>query len=72
MQNEGSGQSSHEPVVSGCPLCRCSRYWPLATSRISIFCGRPFLGVSFRDFTADPNAGKGTPTAQLFDNRSIA
>jgi hypothetical protein len=36
------------------------------------FCGRPFLGVSFRAFTASPNAEKGTPTAQRFDNRSIA
>jgi hypothetical protein len=36
------------------------------------FCGRPFLGASFRAFTASPNAEKGTPTAQPFDNRSIA
>jgi hypothetical protein len=40
--------------------------------QIEDFCGRPFLGVSFRAFTASPNAGKGTPTAQPFDNRSIA
>jgi hypothetical protein len=39
---------------------------------LEIFCGRPFLGVSFRAFTASPNAEKGTPTAQPFGNRSIA
>jgi hypothetical protein len=53
-------------------LPRCSRYWPLPNFWNLDFCGRPFLGASFRAFTADPNAEKGTPTAQLFDNRSIA
>jgi hypothetical protein len=37
-----------------------------------LFRGHPFLGVSFRAFTASSTAKKGTPTAQLFDNRSIA
>jgi hypothetical protein len=34
--------------------------------------GVPFHDVSFRAFTASPTVGKGTPTVQLFDNRSIA
>jgi len=36
------------------------------------FVGVPFSGVSFRAFTASPSAEEGTPTAQRFDNRSIA
>ncbi len=52
--------------------CIFSRRQSLANFRIQDFCGRPFLGVSFRAFTASPNAEKGTPTAQPFDNRSIA
>jgi len=51
-------------------LPRFNRCWPLRT--FQNFCGRPFLGVSFRTFTARSNAEKGTPAAQLFDNRSIA
>jgi hypothetical protein len=75
-KNKGSGQPSHEPVhrvlqaISA--LRRFSRCQPLPNFSESFFCGRPFLGVSFRAFTASPNAEKGTPTAQLFDNRSIA
>jgi hypothetical protein len=34
--------------------------------------GVPFYDVSFRAFTASPTVLKGTPTAQPFDNRSIA
>jgi len=34
--------------------------------------GVPFSDVSFRAFTASPTVEKGTPTAQRFDNRSIA
>jgi len=34
--------------------------------------GVPFSDVSFRAFTASPTVEKGTPTAQPFDNRSIA
>jgi hypothetical protein len=34
--------------------------------------GVPFSDVSFRAFTASPTVEKGTPTIQLFDNRSIA
>jgi hypothetical protein len=45
--------------------------WPLPNLGKLDFCGRPFLGVSIRAFTASPNAEKGTPTAQPFDNRSI-
>ena len=47
---------------------RCSTCWPLQM----FFVGAPFYGVSFRAFTVSANAEKGTPTAQLFDNRSIA
>jgi len=75
-KNKGSGQLSHEPVyrvIAGRLLCvvtvvagRCQTFQNL------FLCGRPFLGASFRAFTADPNAEKGTPTAQPFDNRSIA
>jgi hypothetical protein len=36
------------------------------------FVGVPFSDVSFRAFTASPTVEKGTPTAQRFDNRSIA
>jgi hypothetical protein len=36
------------------------------------FAGVPFYDVSFRAFTASPTIEKGTPTAQQFDNRSIA
>jgi len=34
--------------------------------------GVPFYDVSFRAFTASSTVEKGTPTAQHFDNRSIA
>jgi len=47
---------------------RCS---PLAAAEIYIV-GVPFYDVSFRAFTASPTVLKGTPTAQPFDNRSIA
>ncbi|HUL35191.1 MAG TPA: hypothetical protein VL128_15000 [Candidatus Eisenbacteria bacterium] len=75
-KDKGSGQLSHEPVhrdVQASLLC----FATVVAGRRQTFqeldlCGRPFLGVSFRAFTADPNAEKGTPTAQLFDNRSIA
>jgi len=44
--------------------------WPLPNSLFIV--GVPFYDVSFRAFTASPTVEKGTPTAQLFDNRSIA
>jgi hypothetical protein len=77
VQNKGSGRPSHEPVhrvIAGAiALRRFSRCRPLPNSiQESRVCGRPFLGVSFRAFTASSNAEKGTPTAQPFSNRSIA
>jgi hypothetical protein len=69
---KSSGQPSHEPVhrvVAG--IC-CSASFQSLLAAANFFCGRPFLGVSFRTFTASSNAEKGTPAAQLFDNRSIA
>jgi hypothetical protein len=75
-KNKGSGQLSHEPVhrvVAG-RFSSASLQSLLAAAKLfeTLLCGRPFLGASFRAFTADPNAEKGTPTAQPFDNRSIA
>jgi len=74
-KNRGSGQPSHVPVyrvIAGeIALHFFSRCQPLPNFS-TLSCGRPFLGVSFRAFTASPNAKKGTPTAQPFDNRSIA
>ena len=43
----------------------------LAVAKL-FFVGVPFSDVSFRAFTASPTVEEGTPTAQRFDNRSIA
>ena len=75
VTQKSSGQPSHEPVhrvVAGIIALHRFRSLLAAANFRNPLCGRPFLGVSFRAFTASPNAEKGTPTAQRFDNRSIA
>jgi hypothetical protein len=71
-QKNGSGQLIREPVIRA--FASYGRRfvvvrWPLPNSFIV---GVPFYDVSFRAFTASPTVLKGTPTAQPFDNRSIA
>jgi len=71
-KNKGSGQLMDEPFFRAFAVdsstLRCSR-----AGRCQIrFVGAPFYGVSACDFHRNRNALKGTPTAQPFDNRSIA
>jgi hypothetical protein len=73
-QNKGSGQLIHQPVMRAFAVD--SRRFVLvllaAAKLFLVIVGVPFSDVSFRAFTASPTVEKGTPTAQLFDNRSIA
>jgi hypothetical protein len=74
VQNKGSGQLIHEPVMRAFAVdSRRFVLFLLAAAKVfSVIVGVPFSDVSFRAFTASPTVEKGTPTAQLFDNRSIA
>jgi hypothetical protein len=72
LKNKDSGQLIYLPLggVLRSSLRRFALYF---AGRCQTFiAGVPFHDVSFRAFTASPTVGKGTPTVQLFDNRSIA
>ena len=72
-KNKCSGQPICKPKIGQYAVdsstLRFQSGWPL---RCLVNVGVPFSDVSFRAFTASPTVEKGTPTIQLFDNRSIA
>lgn len=76
VQNKGSGQPVQKPVMRAfASYTRRSVIVSLTAAELFaklFIVGVPFYDVSFRAFTASPTVLKGTPTAQHFDNRSIA
>jgi len=71
-KNSGSGQLIQKPVIRAFASLNATLCCRLPAAAQTFIVGVPFYDVSFRAFTASPTVLKGTPTAQPFDNRSIA
>jgi hypothetical protein len=69
---KGSGQLIQKPMFRAFAVVPTTLVVTLLAAAELFIVGVPFSDVSFRAFTASPTVEKGTPTAQPFDNRSIA
>jgi hypothetical protein len=71
-KNNGSGQLVYCPCRGHSRSTLDASFESLLAAAETFIVGVPYHDASFRAFTASPTVGKGTPTAQRFDNRSIA